>query len=63
MGTLTIRGTGGFSAVPLGPFRTVFQQSSPSDLAELAELVAHELAAYAVRQGIARARGRPTGSR
>jgi DNA-binding CsgD family transcriptional regulator len=42
-GTLTVRGSAGYAAVPLGPFRTVFRLPRASGLTDLADSVAHEL--------------------
>jgi DNA-binding CsgD family transcriptional regulator len=50
--TLAIRGSAGLAGVPLGAFRTVMRLPSPSDLSELTDSVAHELASMRSAKGL-----------
>jgi DNA-binding CsgD family transcriptional regulator/tetratricopeptide (TPR) repeat protein len=50
--TLAVRGSAGFAAVPLGPFRTVLRIPSSSELTELTEAVASELLAMRTTRGL-----------
>jgi DNA-binding NarL/FixJ family response regulator len=50
--TLVIRGSTGFTGVPLGPFRTVLQLPPASDLADLVEAAARELVGLRSAKGL-----------
>ncbi len=50
--TLEIRGSAGFAAVPLGPFRTVLELPASSDLTELTDAVARDLTGRRSAKGL-----------
>jgi DNA-binding CsgD family transcriptional regulator len=50
--TLVVRGSAGFTGVPLGPFRTVLHMPPATELAELIESAARELVAMRSAKGL-----------
>ena len=50
--TLAVRGSAGFTGLPLAPFRTVLRIPGSADLSELTESVASELAAMRSAKGL-----------